>query len=270
MREERTAGTFIVGDIHGHREEALAALHAEGIVDDEHRWSAGESTLWFLGDFVDRGPDGVGVIEDVMRLATEAEQDGGTVRALLGNHEILALGVHRFGDEELTSGMGPRSFVRSWRLNGGVLADQERLSAAHIDWLCELPALAVVDEHLLMHSDTIEYLSWGDSLDEINTAVREVLTGHDIDAWWECWRRLTTRSAFRGPRGAQIASGLLDLLGGERIVHGHSVIADHQGVPPAQIKHPDLYAEGKVLGVDAGVFAGGPCLVVRLPYEPVE
>ncbi|WP_020502139.1 metallophosphoesterase [Sciscionella marina] len=268
--QDGDAGTFVVGDIHGHRDGLLAALRAEGIVDEGEHWDAGTSRLWFLGDFLDRGPDGVGVVDDVMRLADEAEEAGGSVRALLGNHEVLALGVHRFGGEELQAGLGPRSFERSWRLNGGVDADQERLTEEHVRWLCELPALAVVDDHLLMHSDTIEYLSWGDSIDEINRQVHDLLAGEDIEAWWECWRRLTTRSAFRGPRGAQIARGLLDLLGGERIVHGHSVIAEYLGLAPAEIDGPDLYAGARVLGIDAGLFAGGPCLIVRLPYEQPE
>lgn len=241
-------------------------MRAESLVDNDGDWSGERSRVWFLGDFVDRGPDGVGVIEDVMRLATQARQAGGEVHALLGNHEILALGMHRFGDMEIEGGLGPRSFERSWRLNGGSDGDQERLTEEHVTWLCALPALAVVEDHLLMHSDTVEYLNWGDSVDEINEAVQAVLTGDDIDEWWECWRRLTTRSAFRGPRGERIAAGLLDLLGGHRIVHGHSVIAEYLGVLPERIDGPDLYAGGNVLGVDGGLFAGGPCLIVPLPY----
>ncbi len=61
---------------------------------------------------------------------------------------------------------------------------------------------------------------------------------------------------------------MLSQLGGERIVHGHSVIADQVGVHPAELDAPYLYAGGRVLGIDAGLFAGGPCLVVELPYEP--
>ncbi len=56
------------------------------------------------------------------------------------------------------------------------------------------------------------------------------------------------------------------VLGGDQVVHGHSVIADQLGVAPAQIEAPYEYADGRALGVDGGVFVGGPCLVVRLPF----
>ncbi len=258
----------VVGDVHGHRDELVEALHAEGLVDPEGAWSGGENHLWFLGDFVDRGPDGVGAIDLVMRLQEQAAEAGGQVETLLGNHEILALGMYHFGDEPVPSDFGPRSFARSWEINGGLLSDQDRLTPEHIAWLTARPLVALAADHLLLHSDTLEYLDWGDSAEEINTTGREILEGNDLSAWWDVWRRMTTRYAFRGPEGEDNAQRLMDILGGERIVHGHSVIADQLGIHPMQIEGPFLYAGGKALGVDGGLFVGGPCLVVELPYEP--
>lgn len=265
LQEEQSA-CYVVGDVHGHRQELVAALTDAGLVDEHEAWSGGDARLWFLGDFFDRGPDGVGSVDLVRRLGDEAEQAGGRVTALLGNHEILALGTHLFGETEVPSDFGPRSFARSWRLNGGQEADRQRLTDRHVAWLRGLPALALVDEHLLMHSDTTEYFGWGDSIEQINKSVREVLAGEDIVEWWECWRRMTTRYAFRGDRGGLVAAEVLSALGGRQIVHGHSVIADQLGVDPSDVQGPHRYADGKVLGVDGGVFIGGPCLVVRLPW----
>ena len=262
--------TYVVGDVHGHLDELVAALTGAGLIDSEGAWAGGNTHLWFLGDFVDRGPDGIGVIDLVMRLAGEAEQAGGQVEALLGNHEILLLGMHRFGDTEVPSDFGPRSFARSWEMNGGQPADQEAVTAEHVDWLTARPALALVDDHLLMHSDTLEYLVWGTDLEEINEGIQDVLRGEDIVEWWEVWRRLTTRHAFRGPHGGEVAIQLLGVLGGKQVVHGHSVIADQLGVAPAQIESAFEYADGLALGVDGGVFVGGPCLVVSLPWPPDE
>jgi len=262
--------TYVVGDVHGHLDELLAALAGAGLIDAEAAWSGGNTHLWFLGDFVDRGPDGIGVIDLVMRLTDEAERAGGRVEALLGNHEILLLGMHRFGDTEVPSDFGPRSFARSWEMNGGQPTDQEAVTPEHVDWLTARPALALVDDHLLMHSDTLEYLVWGTELEEINEGIQDVLRGEDIVEWWEVWRRLTTRHAFRGPHGGEVAIQLLGVLGGKQVVHGHSVIADQLGVAPAQIESAFEYADGLALGVDAGVFVGGPCLVVELPFRDVE
>ncbi|UUV28830.1 serine/threonine protein phosphatase [Amycolatopsis roodepoortensis] len=271
MHDDQPASpTYVVGDVHGHRDELAEALREKGLIDSDDDWSGGKATLWFLGDFVDRGPDGVGVIDLVMRLERQAATAGGRCGTLLGNHEILLLGMYHFGDTEVPSDFGPRSFARSWEINGGLLEDQDRLTPQHIEWLSSRPMLTLAADHLLMHSDTLEYLGWGEDIDEINTRGREILEGSDIQAWWDVWRRMTTRYAFRGPDGADVARQLMDRLGGERIVHGHSVIADQLGIHPAQIEGPYLYAGGKALGIDGGLFVGGPCLIVPLPWEPED
>ncbi len=258
--------TYVVGDVHGHRAELVAALHAAGLVTEGGAWAGAGDHLWFLGDFVDRGPDGIGVIDLVMRLAAEAADAGGKVEALLGNHEILLLGMHKFGDTEVPSDFGPRSFARSWEMNGGLTSDQEGLTDEHLRWLTGRPVVTLVGEHLLVHSDTLEYLGWGETIGEINTAVHEILESDDLVEWWDVWRRMTTRYAFRGQHGEQVADELLTVLGGTQVVHGHSVIADQLGVLPIHVDGPHRYAGGKALGIDAGVFVGGPCLVVELPW----
>jgi hypothetical protein len=260
--------TYVVGDVHGHRAELVTALAEAGLVDVDGTWTGGAARLWFLGDFVDRGPDGIGAIDLVRRLASEAGEAGGQVETLLGNHEILLLGMRKFGDTEVPSDFGPRSFARSWELNGGQESDQEALTDEHISWLMDRPVLALVEDHLLMHSDTVEYLSWGTEIAEINSAVRAVLESDDLVEWWEVWRRMTTRHAFRGPHGEEVVDKLLASLGGSQVVHGHSVIADQLGIMPIQVEAPFCYAGGKALGVDGGVFVGGPCLVVPIPWEP--
>jgi hypothetical protein len=262
---QMTTGTYVVSDVHGHVDELRAALRRAGLTDDAGDWAGGDARLWFLGDFFDRGPDGIGVVDTVRRLSAQAS---GQVRALLGNHEILALGMHRFGTTEVPyDGLLPRSFERSWVLNGGRDTDQERLTDDHIQWLLGLPVLALDTDHLLMHSDNVEYLDWGGTIDEINGSARAELQSGDIAVWWEIWRRMTSRYAFRGRRGPHVAGKLLRQLGGHRIVHGHSVIADLAGVEPAELTGPVLYANGLVLGIDGGVFDDGPCLVIKL--QPV-
>ena len=229
------------------------------------RWSGGRAQLWFLGDLVDRGPDGIGVIELVMSLAEQARAAGGYVDTLLGNHEVLLLGMHRFGGAEVQSGIGLRSFARSWGQNGGQASDQDALTADHVAWLIDRPVLALIQGHLLMHSDTTEYLDWGSAVEEVNATVRRTLHSDDIAGWWDVWRRMTYRHAFRGPAGEQEVDRVLGALGGQRLVHGHSLIAEQLGIMPAEIDRPHCYAGGKALGVDGGLFIGGPCLVVPLP-----
>lgn len=257
--------TYAVSDIHGHPDRLIASLHAAGLIDPQGNWSGRDIRLWFLGDFFDRGPDGIGVLTLVRRLAAQASGSTGEVRTLLGNHEVLALGMRRFGDTFVPhEGITTRSFERSWALNGGQDRDQELLTDDDVAWLLDQPLLALDADHLLMHSDTDEYLVWGDSVEEINATAREELHSDDITVWWEFWRRMTSRYAFRGDRGPAIAAELLSTLGGRRIVHGHSIVADQLGIDPAHLTGPLLYADGLALGIDGGTFDGGPCLVVHL------
>ncbi|RAG80945.1 serine/threonine protein phosphatase [Streptacidiphilus pinicola] len=267
---------YVVGDVHGYLQDLLDGLHEQGLIDAEGHWSAGRSRLWFLGDFTDRGPDGIGVIDLVMRLAAEAAAEGGYCRALMGNHELLLLGADRYGDEPVHSSAGTASFLAAWRLNGGQPHDMERLEDHHVAWLSRLPAMTVEDGHLLIHSDTTAYLEYGDSVDAVNDAIREVLNQGDSEEWWDCFRRMTKRFAFRGEHGAQAAHELLGAFGGHRIVHGHSPIpyllgevSTEDGPSGVQITGPHVYAEELAVAMDGGVTleGEGKLLIARLPLS---
>ncbi len=239
----------------------MAALHFAGLIDPDGHWTGTDARLWFLGDLIDRGPDGLGVIELVMRLIEEAP---GNVNCLLGNHEILTLGMQRWGETEISLTTGTVSFSRSWMRNGGLLHDLAGVTETHLAWLRRRPLLAIVDDHLLAHSDTLAYLRYGASVDEVTSAVHRVLAGDDPLAWWDVWRRLTTRYAFRGADGESNADAMLSTFGGRRIVHGHSPIPDQLDIDPEESPASYEYCAGKVLNVDSGLVMGGPVPLVRV------
>ena len=265
---------YVVGDVHGYLDELKAALRERGLIDAEGHWSAGQSRLWFLGDFTDRGPDGVGVIDLVMQLSAEAAAAGGYAKALMGNHELLLIGAKRFDDTPVNSAAGTASFLAAWRLNGGQPTDMERLQDHHIAWMSRLDAIALEDNHLLLHSDTTAYLEYGSSIEEVNDAVTGVLQRSDADECWELFRKFTKRFAFRGESGATAARELLDAYGGGRVVHGHSPIPyllgevdeENEGGAPV-VTGPHLYAEDLALAMDGGVTMEGRLLVAQLPLR---
>lgn len=255
---------FVLSDPHGHVDVLRSVLADGGLVDDGGHWAGGDTRLFVLGDFFDRGPDGVGVVDLVMHLEGEATAAGGMVASLIGNHEALTIGMLRFGSG-LTTGASQlaQMFASSWVRNGGQPSDQERLTDDHVAWLTGLPSIIVDADLLLLHSDTVEYLAWGDTVEQINAAVSAALTGDDADEAWLCWQRLTDRYAFMNDDGADVARDLTTKLGGSRIVHGHSIIPDLLGVPPAEVTGPWSYADGLVLAIDGGLYAGGPLLLVE-------
>lgn len=270
---------FVVGDVHGYLGELRTALREAGIIDGQDNWTADNARLWFLGDFTDRGPDGIGVIDLVMHLSAQAAAAGGYCKALMGNHELLLIGAKRFGDTPVNSSAGTASFQAAWLLNGGQRADMERLQDHHVQWMSRLDAMALADGHLLLHSDATCYLDYGTTIEAVNDAVTQALQLNDADETWDLFRKFTKRFAFRDEKGTENARGLLAVFGGDRIVHGHSPIPyllgevgseDEDAAP--DVTGPHVYADGLALAMDGGVTMAGKLLVTQLPVteEPVH
>ncbi|MEU5087170.1 metallophosphoesterase [Streptomyces sp. NPDC021356] len=267
---------YVVGDVHGYVDQLVAALQEQGLIDAAGQWCAGTARLWFLGDFTDRGPDGIGVIDLVMRLSAEAAAAGGYCKALMGNHELLLLGAKRFGDTPVNSGAGTATFQAAWLLNGGQKSDMDRLQDHHLQWMARLDAVEEVDGYLLVHSDTTSYLDYGDSIEAVNDTVRETLTRNDADECWDLFRKFTKRFSFRDEGGADAVRSLLDTYGGTRIVHGHSPIpyllgevGSEDGDEPTGplVEGPHVYADGLAIAMDGGVTMAGKLLVQQLPLD---
>jgi hypothetical protein len=263
-----TAKVFVTSDPHGHLTQLEEGLRSAGLINEHGDWTGETARLYVLGDLLDRGPDGIGVIDLLMTLQAQAEEVQGEVVVLLGNHEVLAVGMHLFGTEDIEVGDRSRNFAVSWMRNGGVGSDQDGMSPRHVAWLRTLPAMALVGDYLMMHSDTLEYVEWGESVDEINAGVEAILSTDDASQWWDVFWRLTTRYVYNGEDGAFQAEGMLDRLGGRLLVHGHSIVGDLLDIGSEKVHGPLLYADDQVLAVDGGIYDGGPCLVVELPVDP--
>lgn len=80
-----------IGDLHGDFEAWRAIAAAAGLADVKGRWTGGNATLVQMGDIVDRGPDSLKIIRDLMKLQREAPKRGGQVIVLLGNHEAMMM-----------------------------------------------------------------------------------------------------------------------------------------------------------------------------------
>jgi len=245
------SGTYVISDVHGHLADLREVLGREGLVEDDS-WAGGDAQLWVLGDLVDRGPDGIGVVRFVRTLQEQAPDQ---VHVLMGNHESLMLGERLFP--------GTR-FDEVWLINGGRVSDQMELTDEDVAWLRSLPLMALVGDQLLMHSDTTQYLRWGSTVQEVNATVAALLAGEDAQQHFDVFAALTDRFDYAGPDGAEVARTTLSTFGGERIVHGHSIIGSLVDVPSAQVTGPLVYADGLVVGIDGGRYDGGPLLLVRL------
>jgi len=78
-----------VGDLHGDFKNFVTILKATSLVDDSLHWRGGKTQLVQMGDVMDRGPDARRIFDLIKTLEKEAEEAGGKVHMLIGNHEEM-------------------------------------------------------------------------------------------------------------------------------------------------------------------------------------
>lgn len=256
--------TFIIGDIHGQLDKLVSLLRQADLIGADRRWTGRDATLWFMGDFFDRGPDGVGCVDLVMQLQAEARRDGGQVASLLGNHDLLILAARRFGNQPVE--VPGHTFHSLWEVNGGQANDLARLTEAHVAWLSSRPAMARLGDSLLVHADAMFYLGYGATVEAVNEAFWSLLSDPQPQTWDRLLGEFAQRLAFVDTHSERppLARRFLAQYGGWRLVHGHTPIGYARGLPHAQVTKGWTYAGGLCINVDGGMYMGGPGFVYQL------
>ncbi|MBG8552400.1 metallophosphoesterase [Hymenobacter guriensis] len=83
-----------VSDIEGNFKGFQALLRGAGVVNDKLNWQFGRGHLVLVGDFFDRGLNVTECLWLIYKLEQEAEQAGGKVHFILGNHERMNMTEH--------------------------------------------------------------------------------------------------------------------------------------------------------------------------------
>ncbi len=255
--------TLVIGDVHGQLKTLVRLLQQATIIDHHQQWCAGEASLYFVGDLVDRGHDSIGVLDLVMRLQIEATAVGGKVVCLLGNHEMMLLAAYRFGRR--STGLGS-SFIARWRQNGGNRKDLASLTQQHLQWLGQLPAMVRVGDYVLVHADAPLYIKYGRSIEEVNDAYQNIMKRSNALAWEELLDEFNRRGVFLHELGGEeFLQRFLQFYGGQYIIHGHTPISSLLRCPPRKVTAPYIYAGERCIDVDGGMFLGGPGFI----YQPL-
>ena len=266
--------TIVIGDIHGYYGRMVELLKQAELINADWSWRGGDTTVCFVGDYFDRGPDGISVVNLIIRLQREAEMAGGRVIALLGNHDVWILAARRFGQAPENSLQ--KAFMSSWLRYGGQVSDLKRLSPAHIDWVTQCPAMALLEDRLFIHADALFYAHYGDNIEQVNRAITTILTGNDAMAYDLLLGNFSDRFAFseydeygvQRQDPAARARRFLSIFGGKQIVHGHTPICRMTGQEPEEVLTPHTYANNLCVNVDHGLYKGGPGFVYPLPSLP--
>jgi serine/threonine protein phosphatase 1 len=142
--------SWVIPDIHGCA-KTLRALIEDLIKPSKHDW------IYFLGDYIDRGPSSKEVIDYLMYLQAEDYN----IRLLLGNHEDYL--VKSFQQEQaLKSVLGFRQKNRTkkeWMFHGGrqtmesfQISDLREFPVEYLDWMKQLEYYIELDQFILVHA----------------------------------------------------------------------------------------------------------------------
>ncbi|MBT8189426.1 MAG: metallophosphoesterase, partial [Bacteroidia bacterium] len=115
-----------ISDIHGQFDLFRDLLIAQKVVDENDNWIYGDGHLVIVGDVMDRGPKVIESLWYIYHLEKKAQEKGGKVHLLLGNHELMVINSnlgyinHKY---RYTSGItqqiysaffGPETFFGKW------------------------------------------------------------------------------------------------------------------------------------------------------------
>ena len=175
--------TWIIPDIHG------CAGTLKTMLKNMLR-ATREDELYFLGDYIDRGPDSKGVLDTLMGL----QEDGWNVHCLKGNHEDYCVTVweedqkfHLFKSEtqKLWENVGAKQTYKSFDVKR-----PRDIPEKYIEWMRNLPYYYMLEKYILVHAgmnfrtkdpfkDTYSMISTRDfSVDFSKTGGRRIIHGH--------------------------------------------------------------------------------------------
>lgn len=130
----------IIGDIHGQADKLTALLATLGYVRAGVTWRHPERRALFVGDFIDRGPSQLAVVETVRRMV-----DAGTALAVMGNHEFNAIAWATPDPDAPGTYLRPHDGAvgaKNRHQHAAFLAEVQAQPARHrelIDWFMTLP-----------------------------------------------------------------------------------------------------------------------------------
>lgn len=141
---------WVIPDIHGCY-KTLKTLFEYQIKPDR------EDTIYFLGDYIDRGPDSKGVIDYIRQM----QADGYQVFPLKGNHEDYCVrAVEAEFKRKNFLGIKTANRIRAeWEKHGGKetqesfgITDLKDFPKDYLEWMQELPYYIELEDYILVHA----------------------------------------------------------------------------------------------------------------------
>ncbi|MDO8899379.1 MAG: metallophosphoesterase [Bacteroidales bacterium] len=206
---------WVIPDIHGCSKtlKSLIENHIKPSRFDE---------LFFLGDFIDRGPDSKGVIDYIMELQKKEY----SIRLLIGNHEDYCI---KAWDEDKKKkkyfGLSFKTKVQSiWELHGGKetlesfgVRFASEIPEKYIEWMREQRFYIELENYILVHAG-------------LNFSVDDPLTDRFAMLWTKDFKVIPSK------------------IRNKKVIHGHT---------PVDLEFMDHVIKNKTYGfidLDNGVY----------------
>ncbi len=157
---------YVVGDVHGRYDELVNLLQKSQVIDAETNWIAGKAHLVFLGDLFDRGNDVTKVLWFIYKMEQEAEQKGGKVHLVLGNHEIMTMANDLWY-------LAPKEAFIAKSYQKGYAELFHPTKSLLGSWLCSKPSVLKIDKYLFAHGGIVDLGT--SSIQEYNHTVRSYM-----------------------------------------------------------------------------------------------
>jgi len=139
----------LIGDIHGHAKPLIQLLEKLGYQHDGDSWAHANRKIIFLGDFIDRGPHQVEVVE-IARSMVERER----AFAVMGNHEFNAIAWATPDEMDVDKFLRPHT-EKNLKQHREFLDQVGENSTQHhemIEWFKTLPAFLEFDDFRVVHA----------------------------------------------------------------------------------------------------------------------
>ena len=179
---------WVIPDIHGCL-RTLSTLIEKQIQPNKN------DHIYFLGDYIDRGPDSKGVIDYIREL----QRNEYNITPLLGNHEEYCIKAWTL-DKTKKSFLGlrtPTKIQKEWEIHGGTQTMQSfdvdsprDIPDDYINWMKNLPYYVMVDNFIIVHAG-------------LNFSTEEPLKDKHAMLWMRDYKVDKSK------------------IGGRKIIHGH-------------------------------------------------
>ncbi len=136
---------WVIPDVHGN------LITLKYLIENRIALSKSDE-LYFLGDYIDRGPDSKGVIDFIMSL----QNSGYNVKCIRGNHEDYCI---RAWESDQKRFLFRSKVEKDWRKNGATRTLQSfgakrprDINKFYIDWMKKTEHYIELDEFVLVHA----------------------------------------------------------------------------------------------------------------------